>query len=81
MVRELDYVDIKRIKQLYNYNLVSMRERIEMENEANEEFHQGKIRPQDPVEQLIKRELENRFKFSGLQKHKTNKKLSSIYQT
>jgi len=39
MVRELDYVDIKRIKQLYNYNLVSMRERIEMENEANEEFH------------------------------------------
>ncbi len=49
MVSELDYIDLKRIKQLYNYNLVSMRERIEMEDEANEEFHQGKIRPQDPV--------------------------------
>ena len=49
MVSELDNIDLKRIKQLYNYSLVSMRERIEMENEANEEFHQGKIRPQDPV--------------------------------
>jgi hypothetical protein len=35
MVRDLDYVDLKAVKYLYNYNLVSMRERIEMEDEAN----------------------------------------------
>ena len=50
MLSELDYVNIKRIKQLYNYNLVSMREKIEMENEANEEFHNGKVRSSDPLE-------------------------------
>ena len=27
MLSDLDYVNIKRIKQLYNYNLVSMREK------------------------------------------------------
>jgi len=69
MLSELDYVNIKRIKQLYNYNLVSMREKIEMENEANEEFRFGKIRSTDPLEQIVKRELESRFKFSGMQKH------------
>lgn len=44
MLSDLDYVNLKRVKLLYNYNLTSMREKIEMENEANEEFHFGKIK-------------------------------------
>lgn len=43
MLSDLDYANLKRVKLLYNYNLTSMRDNLEMENEANEEFHFGKI--------------------------------------
>jgi len=49
MVKDLDYCEEKSFKQLYNYNLVSMRERMEMEDEANQEFHYGKRRVEDPL--------------------------------
>lgn len=61
----LDFADKNSIKKLYNYNLVSLRELQEMQNEVRHEYLTGKINP-DPIMAYLERNMERHQKYSGM---------------
>jgi len=68
----LDFADKNTIKKLYNYNLVSMRELHEMENEVRHDFKRGKISP-DAIMAYLNKYMERHVKFSGMIRNKKHK--------
>ena len=54
MVSDLDHINEKKLKQIYNYNLNTLRNNLETADLVNEEFHFAKIEI-DPVNKIIKR--------------------------
>ena len=50
----LDFADTRALKKLYNYNLVSMRQIMELEQEVAFDFRTEKVYPNPKTEFLMK---------------------------
>ena len=77
-LQNLDYIDTKHIKKLYNYSLNVLREKDETQDDASQEYLWNKSHI-TPFMAILNRQQEEKASMKGMRKKIINRKLELIY--
>lgn len=80
MLTELNDIESRNLKQLFNYNLTGMRENEEIKNDVAQEYDYYKINV-DSYMKVLRRQQEEKLSLKGLRKKEYKKMLAQIYST
>lgn len=79
ILQNIDFSDVKTVKQLYNYDLAGQREMSRVEKETKSDFLSSKAKP-DPLMVLIVREMENKIKYANMVNRKKHEKQALVIE-